>query len=460
MTIQVDNALPPNVVEIGNEITQGVVDGLMSANPSPSSANPYLTVNKAATTYLPLTGGTLVANSTISVQTVPDIDNQGNKAIFKPEGLKAIFYSGGGSEETNYTIYGSDGIGYVNLNPDYDFGLSTAYVFGTNDGTTWGISTSGVTFPDATIQTTAAVSPNLTGYLTKADNLASVASASAARTNLGLGSSATNASTVFAQVTNNLSDVTASTARTNLGLTTVATASFATDAQVIAGTSASTVVAPSSAKSLRYTSNGNEIDLTPYAWLSSFTVWAGTRNRLNFPINGNASLLVGQGSWSIENQFAAIGAAQVGIDWTKRISLVGRFALSQTSPTTNNIFRYTLGKVNSTTFGDLATPGIGVRCLYGSALEIQCRNASGITNFTTSFTPTFNNTLFEVRVDSDGAGNVTCFVNGTQVGTTTGGPTVASTTTQYYTTFELVSASVNTNAPTAAGSAFKINYGY
>ena len=53
MTIQVDNALPPNVVEIGNEITQGVVDGLMSASPSASSSNPYATVNGISGIYLP-----------------------------------------------------------------------------------------------------------------------------------------------------------------------------------------------------------------------------------------------------------------------------------------------------------------------------------------------------------------------------------------------------------------------
>lgn len=62
MTIQVDNALPPNVVEIGNEITQGVVDGLMSASPSASSSNPYITVNGVSGVYLPLAGGTMTGD--------------------------------------------------------------------------------------------------------------------------------------------------------------------------------------------------------------------------------------------------------------------------------------------------------------------------------------------------------------------------------------------------------------
>ena len=68
--------------------------------------------------------------------------------------------------------------------------------------------------------------------------------------------------------------------------------------------------------------------------------------------------------------------------------------------------------------------------------------------------------VFDVRVESDGAGNATCFVNGTQVGTTTGAPTGISGSTRFWTNFELISATTNTNAPLAFGSAFKVNYGY
>jgi len=57
------------------------------------------------------------------------------------------------------------------------------------------------------------------GALLASNNLSDLASAATSRTNLGLGTSATQNSGVFAQVANNLSDVTAATTRTNLGIT-------------------------------------------------------------------------------------------------------------------------------------------------------------------------------------------------------------------------------------------------
>ena len=69
----------------------------------------------------------------------------------------------------------------------------------------------------------ATVAVTASNFLTVANNLSDLNSAATARTNLGLGSIATQASATVLQTSNNLSDVTAATARTNLGLGSIAT---------------------------------------------------------------------------------------------------------------------------------------------------------------------------------------------------------------------------------------------
>ena len=48
MSITITNGLPSNVVEIGDEVSQGIVDGLNGASPAASSANPFATQSNLA----------------------------------------------------------------------------------------------------------------------------------------------------------------------------------------------------------------------------------------------------------------------------------------------------------------------------------------------------------------------------------------------------------------------------
>ncbi|CAB5178544.1 hypothetical protein UFOVP157_10 [uncultured Caudovirales phage] len=165
MTIQVDNALPPNVVEIGNEITQGVVDGLMSASPSPSSSNPYATIGNLS--FLPLAGGTMNSNVSINfVHTYTDGETGiqwTNSSAVNQYGITASSVNNDGYSA--YYSYTGSGVTFSDSN-DYSWSYGAyGITVNPNSSDVFSFTSSGITFYDGTIQTTAAVSPDLTPYL-------------------------------------------------------------------------------------------------------------------------------------------------------------------------------------------------------------------------------------------------------------------------------------------------------
>jgi hypothetical protein len=254
-----------------------------------------------------------------------------------------------------------------------------------------------------------------------ADTTLSNITASTARTNLGLGSSATNASTVFAQVANNLSDVTASTARTNLGLTSLATASFATDAQVIAGTSASTVMSP--ANNTNAVLNWIALGTANYANATStgtVNIWAlGSRTVLTATASGQYAISYPSSNSVVPH--TTIGTTWSGCDFSKRIKLYGRIAVQNVA---NQNYYYAFGRAFATisTIGSPATKGFGIRMQGTGAVELQVHNGTTLTNVTSSFTPT-NLITFDCLIDSIGDGNVNLYINGSLVATSSGGAT-------------------------------------
>ena len=371
MTIQVDNALPPNVVEIGNEITQGVVDGLMSASPAPSSGNPYATIGNL--TFLPLAGGSLNTNANISVSSTLDVDNNFTTSIFNSSGLTvktnngdsgiARFYSTyilgtGFGGESNNNFYLSTGSVNGSTYEGSKWQLSSTDVSGyTYDGgynLIWSLGNSGITFPDSTVQTTAATAPT-----------------------------------------------------------------FATDAQVIAGTSASTVLSPAQSQvGLR----NWVVPTTLTTSVATGTVTStgfGSRCQLTATASGQYAIVYPSNS-SIAT-FTNSGANYTDSNFSKRIKICGRIYCSMTAGL--NAY-YAWGRSNNTpsTIGSPVVKGFGIRIQGTGAVELQVHNGTTLTNVTSSFTPTTNQ-VFDCLIDSIGDGNVNLYINGALVATSSAGAT-------------------------------------
>jgi hypothetical protein len=118
-------------------------------------------------------------------------------------------------------------------------------------------------------------------------------------------------------------------------------------------------------------------------------------------------------------------------DWTKKIWISGRCMLGHPTISTtydgdaNTFARISLGGYTAFAAGDMSSAqrGVGFKVAGGgsAALQLVVTNGTTVTTVTSSFTPTLRQ-VFDWKIYSDGAGNVTLYVNDSQVATTTAGP--------------------------------------
>ena len=121
-------------------------------------------------------------------------------------------------------------------------------------------------------------------------------------------------------------------------------------------------------------------------------------------------------------------------DWTKKIWISGRCMLGHPTISTtydgdaNTFARISLGGYTAFAAGDMSSAqrGVGFKVAGGgaAALQLVVTNGTTVTTVTSSFTPTLRQ-VFDWKIYSDGAGNVTLYVNDSQVATTTAGPSTS-----------------------------------
>lgn len=249
------------------------------------------------------------------------------------------------------------------------------------------------------------------------------------------------------KIASNLSDLNnAGTARTNLGL------AYATNAEVIAGTSNALVLVPGHSGFLKADPRLRSlaaINATAISGSGAITgnsgLAFGREMFLNTLATGRAAYTYGTpglvgivGSLSNRNQ----------IDFSKKVWMSGCASFGTTVSGTaytgdsNTVCRISLGGYSSLTTGDMTLRGIGLKKVGGvsSVVTLTVHNGTTLTDVATSVTVADGAAINWV-IYSDGTGNVTLYINGTQAATTNAGPTsaTASNNSSYYEQVEAAS---------------------
>jgi hypothetical protein len=225
---------------------------------------------------------------------------------------------------------------------------------------------------------------------------------------------------------------------------------LATDAEAVAGTSATLAVTPKAALAAIHTPGTWKLYGPDYGAATSGT------GGLNDSFNSAAArrtfgpTSVGAGHVRV-NHVLQVGIGQAvnqNLDWTKRVIASMRLVRAASSPSVDSIYRVVIGEADSANTGDPAVRSIGIKVVGSGVMELMAHDGTTLTTVSTSHTPAVS-TAFNLELTSDAAGTVEAFVNGSSVGSTTGGPTtlLAGTATQRFFTIRVENLSTFTSGP-------------
>lgn len=141
------------------------------------------------------------------------------------------------------------------------------------------------------------------------------------------------------------------------------------------------------------------------------------------------------------------GSSQFGIDFSRQVTVGFALALVSSSGATSDVY-VRLGQ-GAGTSGTLAASGIGIR-ISNLTMTGLVHNGTTLTTSSTLKTLTAGNLTTWVVIQSDGAGNVAFYIDGTLAATITGGPTTTITSASTFAVEAL-------NGATAAQTRLHIN---
>jgi hypothetical protein len=417
----------------------------------------YLTTSTAASTYALKTDGALKGNFTLD----------GTASSPNSDGSILIGSLSSGYNYLSLQAGVIQGVTYASGNKSFTLnGLEGLKLFSSGQG---------VRFPDATTQTTAY--PGSSDFLLKADNLSGLANTGTARTNLGLGTmaveTATNylttasASSTYFTIANaaNKADLASptftgtpslptgtigvtqtagnnTTALATTAFVTAAVPAFASTAQIVAATSTTTSLAPSNQGFLLTNPR-----LQSFAFINSASVsGSGAATTSNPQAFSRQIYLSSLATGRAAFLFGVVGTANAGfgtsnakadqVDFSKKVWIAGYAMMGFSgSPSylgdANTICRISLGGYSTNTTGNMTLKGIGLKKVGGvaSTVSLTVHNGTTLTDVASSVTVA-DGAGIHWQIYSDGTGNVTLYINGTQAATTTAGPTTATASGQ------------------------------
>jgi hypothetical protein len=248
-----------------------------------------------------------------------------------------------------------------------------------------------------------------TDYLAKADNLSGLASTSTARTNLGLGAVSTDAYATNLQAVQNTSSTTV-ISPANLRFASISTNIWSPGVTGLTfATSGTGAAANSTVTSL------NGLLIAPNASTAGYA----TRGfNLYFPSNSvNSGYNFGtESGHSVKIHSTAWASTVTGV---KMRAVFGRMINTLPIPTT------------------LAVRGYGWEWDYSTkVISIIAHNGTSLTTTAQTWTPVSSRN-YDIAVYSNGAGTISLYIDGTLIGTGTGGPTTSSTTNQIWWQMEI-----------------------
>jgi hypothetical protein len=205
---------------------------------------------------------------------------------------------------------------------------------------------------------------------------------------------------------------------------------LATDAETRTGTSTSLATTPSGVSSLRYHLNTDEQEFTNVVWLTA-TSGGGQASNQRLAKFMNSFTTTGYGVVYVDLTNSSIGNnASSAIDWSKKQVYSCRVTINPLPSDDNTVLRIQLGKnITSSVAGDISVRGIGIKMTGNNDMVLMAHDGTTLSTSTTSFKPTANQ-CFELRLESNGSGSVTAFVNNSSIGTVTGGPTTRGSANQ------------------------------